>query len=38
VLKRRDNLASIFARDASGGSLAQSTLELVREIEAKGLP
>jgi acetyl esterase/lipase len=38
VLPRRDNLASIFASDASGGSLAQSTLELVREIEARGLP
>jgi acetyl esterase/lipase len=38
VLRRRDNLASIFATDASGGSLAQSTLELVREIEARGLP
>jgi acetyl esterase/lipase len=38
VLRRRDNLASIFALDASGGSLAQSTLELVREIEARGLP
>jgi acetyl esterase/lipase len=38
VLRRRDNLASIFAVDASGGSLAQSTLELVREIEARGLP
>jgi acetyl esterase/lipase len=38
VLRRRDNLASIFALNASGGSLAQSTLELVREIEARGLP
>jgi acetyl esterase/lipase len=38
VLSRRDNLASIFAPDASGGSLARSTLELVREIEARGLP
>jgi acetyl esterase/lipase len=38
VLRRRDNLASIFAPDASGGSLAQSTLELIREIEARGLP
>jgi acetyl esterase/lipase len=38
VLRSRDNLASIFAPDAPGGGLAQSTLELVREIEARGLP
>jgi acetyl esterase/lipase len=38
VLRRRDNLASLFALDDSGGSLAESTLELVREIEARGLP
>jgi acetyl esterase/lipase len=38
VLRRRDNLAAIFAPDAPGGSLAESTIELVREIEARGLP
>jgi acetyl esterase/lipase len=38
VLKSREGLSSIFGLDASGGSLAQPTLELVREIEARGLP
>jgi acetyl esterase/lipase len=38
VLRNRDNLAAIFAPDAPDGGLAQSTLELVREIEARGLP
>jgi acetyl esterase/lipase len=38
VLKERANLASVFARDNSSGSLAEPTLELVREIEARGLP
>jgi acetyl esterase/lipase len=38
VLKNRDGLASAFGLDASGGSLAEPTLELVREIEARGLP
>jgi hypothetical protein len=27
-----------FEADASGGGLAQPTLELVREIDARGLP
>jgi hypothetical protein len=35
VLKSRDDLASAFAADAS---LAAPTLELIREIEARGLP
>jgi acetyl esterase/lipase len=38
VLKERASLASVFARDAAGGSLAEPTLELIREIEARGLP
>jgi acetyl esterase/lipase len=38
VLRDRANLASVFALDPPGGSLAQPTLELVREIEARGLP
>jgi acetyl esterase/lipase len=38
VLTRRDSLSSIFELDVAGGSLAQPTLELVREIEARGLP
>jgi acetyl esterase/lipase len=38
VLKERENLASLFAPDASGGSLAEPTLELIREIEARGMP
>jgi len=38
VLKERVSLASVFARDAPSGGLAEPTLELVREIEARGLP
>ena len=38
VLSTRENLASMFEADASGGGLAQPMLELVREIEARGLP
>jgi acetyl esterase/lipase len=38
VLGYRKSLASVFEADASGGGLAQPTLELVREIEARGLP
>jgi acetyl esterase/lipase len=38
VLSYRESLASVFEVDASGGGLAQPTLELVREIEARGLP
>jgi hypothetical protein len=34
VLGYRENLASVFETSASGGSLAQPTLELIREIEA----
>jgi len=38
VLGYRESLASVFEADASGGGLVQPTLELVREIEARGLP
>jgi acetyl esterase/lipase len=38
ILKNKDGLASAYGLDPSGGSLAQPTLELVREIEARGLP
>jgi acetyl esterase/lipase len=38
VLSARDSLASVFGFDASSSSLAEPTLELVREIEARGLP
>jgi acetyl esterase/lipase len=38
VLGYRENLASVFEADASGGGLAQPTLELIREIEARDLP
>ena len=37
VLGYRESLASMFA-DESGDGLARPTLELVREIEARGLP
>ncbi len=37
VLKDRESLGSCFASDADGG-LAEPTLELVQEIEARGLP
>ena len=38
VLRSRGSLASVFGLDASGGSLAEAPLQLVREIEARGLP
>lgn len=38
VLKDRADLASVYGRDAFNGGLAAPTLELVREIEARGLP
>ncbi len=38
VLDKRESLPSILGNDASGGSLAKPTLELVREIESRGLP
>jgi acetyl esterase/lipase len=38
VLKERQNLSSVFGLDAMGGSLVEPTLELIREIEARGLP
>jgi len=38
VLRNREDLASLFGPDASGGSLLEPIQELVREIEARGLP
>ena len=38
VLGYRESLASVFEANASGDGLAQPALELVREIEASGLP
>ena len=38
ILKSRDGLAGVFGSDIASGSLAGPTLELVREIEARGLP
>jgi acetyl esterase/lipase len=38
ALGYRESLASVFEADASGDGLARPTLELVREIEARGLP
>ena len=38
LLESRDGLSSVFTPDVSSGSLAESTLELVRIIEARGLP
>lgn len=38
VLESRAGLSSVFAPDASSGSLAEPTLELIRVIEARGLP
>jgi acetyl esterase/lipase len=38
VLTASRGLASLSALDGSGGGLAAPTLELVREIEARGLP
>lgn len=38
VLRDRESIASVFDRDPPGGGLAQPTLELVREIEERGLP
>ena len=38
VIKHRDTPSSVFGLDGSDGSLAEPILELVREIEARGLP
>jgi acetyl esterase/lipase len=38
VLKERQNLSSLFDLDATGGDLVEPTRELIREIEARGLP
>ena len=38
VLRDRESIASVFDLDPPGGGLAQPTIELVREIEERGLP
>jgi acetyl esterase/lipase len=38
VLESREGLSSVFALDVANGSLAEPTLELIRVIEARGLP
>jgi acetyl esterase/lipase len=38
VLRSRDSLSSVFGLDGSGGGLAEPTLQLVRQIETRGLP
>jgi acetyl esterase/lipase len=38
VLRSRDSLAAVFDSDARSETLAGPTLELVREIETRGLP
>ncbi|MGD0851197.1 alpha/beta hydrolase [Bradyrhizobium sp.] len=38
VLKNRDSLPSVLEADTAGASLAEPLREMVREIEARGLP
>jgi acetyl esterase/lipase len=38
VLRNRDRLSSVFGTDTAGESLAEPLREMVREIEARGLP
>ncbi|TPQ41431.1 carboxylesterase [Bradyrhizobium guangdongense] len=38
ILHSRDGLASVFGLDGSADSLAEPTLMLVRQLEARGLP
>jgi acetyl esterase/lipase len=38
VLKDRDSPASVFGLDGTGDSLAERTLQLLSQIEARGLP
>jgi len=38
VLRNRDSLSSVFETDAAGESLVEPLREMVREIEARGLP
>lgn len=38
ILHARDGLASVFGLDGSADSLAEPTLMLVRQLEARGLP
>lgn len=38
ILRNRDGIASVFGLDGSPDSLAEPTLQLVRQLEARGLP
>ena len=38
ILHTRDGIASVFGLDGSADSLAEPTLQLVRQLEARGLP
>jgi acetyl esterase/lipase len=38
ILRNRDGIASVFGLDGSPDSLAEPTLELVRQLDARGLP
>jgi hypothetical protein len=38
LLRSRDGIASAFGLDGSGDSLAEPTLLLVKQLEARGLP
>jgi hypothetical protein len=38
LLRSRDGIANAFGLDGSGDSLAEPTLLLVRQLEARGLP
>ena len=38
VLRTRDGIASVFGLDGSGDGLAEPTLQLARQLEARGLP
>jgi acetyl esterase/lipase len=38
ILRSRDGIASVFGLDGSADSLAEPTLLLVRQLEARGLP
>jgi hypothetical protein len=38
ILRSRDGIAAAFGLDGSGDSLAEPTLLLVHQLEARGLP
>jgi hypothetical protein len=38
LLRNRDGIAAAFGLDGSGDSLAEPTLLLVHQLEARGLP